>query len=699
MLLAALLLALAPLPLAAQFDDEFDSEFEEEFEEEPEESAPERDAAETDSSSTDAASSDDFDDEGFDDGGFGDGGFGDGGFSDGGFSDDGDEPTDGDTSEGDDTSGDEDADADAEESEPADDIRRRPRDDPEDDRRGRMFNSWFGPTGGFHLVDGLTAPPGTFRVQLGIEFFAKDGFHLPNDSHSRVGGTLSLSWTVHDMVELFASLESYANSNSRQFPNLLLVLGDVQTGLKVGKKITPWLGLAGDVRALVPTGSALGLARDGLGVGLRMNATADLRALEDARPFIARLNLGYRFDRTERLIDQEEDLRYEQLPDPLPREDETRHLITRVERYALSINRTDFFDIGAGVEIPLEVSEDVFLSPILEWQMGIPVNRQGYDCPFVPAEPGGDEPAPGDDDCLDRTGVSSFPSTLTLGARVRPGVAGLETFLAFDVGLTGRSRSSAVRELASNEPWRLLLGLSYSHDTRGAPRPPPIRREREVEVEIPWEGPPEGRVRGRVVVIGTEDPVPGARITYTDRDGASRQLAGDDGHFVSYRFAPGPVAMNVTADGMHPGSCNTLIPEDGGDVEITCALQRQLVEVEDEQVVILEQIQFAFDSAEILPESFPLMRQIAEAIQQNPQILRIEIQGHTDDQGSYDYNARLSQNRAESVQTWLVEAGVDAGRLSARGYGESRPLVREETEEARATNRRVEFRIMERASE
>ena len=157
--------------------------------------------------------------------------------------------------------------------------------------------------------------------------------------------------------------------------------------------------------------------------------------------------------------------------------------------------------------------------------------------------------------------------------------------------------------------------------------------------------------------------------------------------------------MNVTADGMHPGSCNTLIPEDGGDVEITCALQRQLVEVEDEQVVILEQIQFAFDSAEILPESFPLMRQIAEAIQQNPQILRIEIQGHTDDQGSYDYNARLSQNRAESVQTWLVEAGVDAGRLSARGYGESRPLVREETEEARATNRRVEFRIMERASE
>ena len=218
-------------------------------------------------------------------------------------------------------------------------------------------------------------------------------------------------------------------------------------------------------------------------------------------------------------------------------------------------------------------------------------------------------------------------------------------------------------------------------------------------MEIPWEGPPEGRVRGRVVVIGTEDPVPGARITYTDRDGASRQLAGDDGHFVSYRFAPGPVAMNVTADGMHPGSCNTLIPEDGGDVEITCALQRQLVEVEDEQVVILEQIQFAFDSAEILPESFPLMRQIAEAIQQNPQILRIEIQGHTDDQGSYDYNARLSQNRAESVQTWLVEAGVDAGRLSARGYGESRPLVREETEEARATNRRVEFRIMERASE
>ncbi len=87
------------------------------------------------------------------------------------------------------------------------------------------------------------------------------------------------------------------------------------------------------------------------------------------------------------------------------------------------------------------------------------------------------------------------------------------------------------------------------------------------------------------------------------------------------------------------------------------------------------------------------MDQIAAALRSHPEILTVEIQGHTDDQGDDQYNAILSQRRAESVQAGLVQRSVDAARLRARGYGELRPLVLATTDEARARNRRVEFRI------
>lgn len=657
---------LSSVPVAAQFDDEFDDEFDEEFDE----------PAQTSPAATAGDEEDPFDEDPFDE-----------------------DPLDeAPVSEGDGASeavvDEEDASEDAEDAdaEPYAD----PRDDPADARRFRMVNTFLGPTGGVHLLDAHGAPAGTFRVQLGIEFFAKDGFLFPGDGHSRVGGTFSLSWAVHDLVEVYGSLISYANSNSREFPDLLIVLGDAVLGTKVGGFVSPVLSVGGDVRLILPTGSGLGVAFDGLGLAFRGTLTADLRGLDDPKPFLVRANLGYTFDRSERMVRGVEDERYDLLPDPLPRQDETRHLISRVERYALGINRTDFLHLGVGFEAPLEVREDIHVSPLLEWNLDVPVNRQGYDCPFVPAEPGGSRPAPGDDDCLARTGFKSFPMSLTFGVRVQPVVRGLGLWLGLDVGLTGQRRSAAVRELAQNEPWRLLLGISYAHDARGPRIPPPVIREREVPVEVPQEPPPRGRVRGRVVAKGEGTPVPHAIIHFLDRE-ATALRADDQGRFVTYAFDPGPVRMNVSAEGMHPTPCEATIDEEGDDVEVVCELERQLVSVEEQQVVILEQIQFAFDSAEILPESFGLMAQIAHALSENPQIRLVEIQGHTDDQGAYEYNEDLSQRRAESVKRWLVEHGIEESRLRARGYGESRPLVNDTTEEARARNRRVEFRIMERS--
>lgn len=114
------------------------------------------------------------------------------------------------------------------------------------------------------------------------------------------------------------------------------------------------------------------------------------------------------------------------------------------------------------------------------------------------------------------------------------------------------------------------------------------------------------------------------------------------------------------------------------------------------EIVILQQVQFETGSDHIAAASFPLLGQVAEAIQQNPDIVRVSVDGHTDDVGNEKANLSLSQRRAVAVVRWLTEHGVDARRLESRGFGPRRPLVKEKTAEARAKNRRVEFLVRKR---
>jgi len=80
-------------------------------------------------------------------------------------------------------------------------------------------------------------------------------------------------------------------------------------------------------------------------------------------------------------------------------------------------------------------------------------------------------------------------------------------------------------------------------------------------------------------------------------------------------------------------------------------------------------------------------------MQSNP-TMRMEISGHTDNTGSLKVNTKLSQSRAESVVDWLVERGIDASRLDAKGYAFDQPIASNDTAEGRQQNRRVEFKIL-----
>ena len=102
-------------------------------------------------------------------------------------------------------------------------------------------------------------------------------------------------------------------------------------------------------------------------------------------------------------------------------------------------------------------------------------------------------------------------------------------------------------------------------------------------------------------------------------------------------------------------------------------------------------IQFDFDKAEIKPESEPQLKAIADLLATDG-ALRLDIVGHTDNQGGDDYNRDLSQRRAEAVVAALAgNYGIEQERLTPVGQGPSRPLASNESEDGRALNRRVEL--------
>jgi outer membrane protein OmpA-like peptidoglycan-associated protein len=82
-----------------------------------------------------------------------------------------------------------------------------------------------------------------------------------------------------------------------------------------------------------------------------------------------------------------------------------------------------------------------------------------------------------------------------------------------------------------------------------------------------------------------------------------------------------------------------------------------------------------------------------EFLNKNPS-LKIEISGHTDDVGNEQLNLKLSQTRAEAVKSYLVEKGIVAGRLTAKGYGKSKPIAPNTSDETRKLNRRTEFTVL-----
>lgn len=112
-------------------------------------------------------------------------------------------------------------------------------------------------------------------------------------------------------------------------------------------------------------------------------------------------------------------------------------------------------------------------------------------------------------------------------------------------------------------------------------------------------------------------------------------------------------------------------------------------------VVNLPDVLFEFDSARVTPDARRVARDVANAIQSAPG-RHISVEGHTDSIGTIEYNQKLSEARARSVASELVSDGVARSRITARGFGESRPIASNKTASGRQRNRRVEVVIENR---
>ena len=99
---------------------------------------------------------------------------------------------------------------------------------------------------------------------------------------------------------------------------------------------------------------------------------------------------------------------------------------------------------------------------------------------------------------------------------------------------------------------------------------------------------------------------------------------------------------------------------------------------------------FDFNKSTIQPASDPVLQQILDLLKKNP-TQKIEVQGHTDNVGGDAYNQTLSEARAKAIVTWLTQHGIAAGRLTAKGFGKTKPIADNATDAGRAKNRRVEI--------
>ncbi len=203
-------------------------------------------------------------------------------------------------------------------------------------------------------------------------------------------------------------------------------------------------------------------------------------------------------------------------------------------------------------------------------------------------------------------------------------------------------------------------------------------------------------VSGNVYNIKTKQPLSASLIYETLPDGAvvGNGISGaSDGAFKFVLPYDKNYSIRASADHFFAISENLNLDSlvKAGYKEIHKDLY--LAPIEIGQVVRLNNVFFDFDKSDLRNESFVELDRVIKLLKDNPAI-EIEMSAHTDSKGADTYNLKLSDGRAKSVREYIVSKGIAPERIISQGYGESKPVATNETDEGRQLNRRVEFKIL-----
>lgn len=196
-------------------------------------------------------------------------------------------------------------------------------------------------------------------------------------------------------------------------------------------------------------------------------------------------------------------------------------------------------------------------------------------------------------------------------------------------------------------------------------------------------------VTGRFVAEGGEEFLtignfyPASKSNVTDLDSLTYLLPG------AYYYIDDVSVRCITCDSML--SVAAIQPADTLSIEKKILGTDQPLREGDS--FVLQNIFFDFDKSTLLQQSYYELTGLMQLLNKYPK-MKIEVGGHTDGRGSYDYNQRLSEARAKAVTDYLIAHGVDPIRVKYKGYGKTQPIDTNNTEEGRAKNRRVEFKIL-----
>ncbi|MHB1843995.1 MAG: OmpA family protein [Deltaproteobacteria bacterium] len=609
----------------------------------------------------------------------------------------------------------------------------------------RLTSSAFGPIGIYKIEAADIGAPELLRLGLYGQYFTQGNFPVLQSNEERAIGLLTLAYAPLKFLEVYGGTQEASNNATGPAgtsPSYLGEEGDFWVGAKVGFLVTGGLSLGGDLR--IDGYSSVGAS--GLGAGtVQPTLLATYDALRVSRvPLRLHLNAGGLFGNLGNLTATNAQ------GQPVS--------LRAAEQFALGYTPYNQVHLGLGIEAPLPfvtpfLEYETFL-PLGESGLTAPCGAPSTNCPTLSYL----STMPNDLDFGARVTALrdvSFLAAVDVGLQryvalgvpiVPPWEAFLGVSYNWDPLWRGEvktvERTRTVEKKVAEELPGQVIGTVLDQDGRpvahalvtvdGSDLPPVATNSAEglfhsyrlpdgpVSLTVAKDGyetlqaqatVEKGKVARlsltlkekphpaslKVTVHDAKDHPVAATVTVEGPGGYRQDLSVPaSGELEAPLPKPGSYALRVEAGGFlgRVGKVNAQAGQPtAADFALQRAPKRTLLVITSKKILLKKQIHFENNKATILPDSNAILAQVVDALVKH-HVEKVRIEGHTDNVGNKTHNLALSQERANAVMQYLIDAGIPADKLEAVGYGDAKPVAPNVTARGRALNRRVEFDLL-----